>query len=92
MNIKKYERNLEKRLRGMDTEIDRAKAAVAGPDSRKGYQRDIGYLKHRRQAMRERLQELRSSGIEALQGIRFGTGQAFDDLSRVVKSAWTRFR
>jgi hypothetical protein len=42
--------------------------------------------------MRERLQELRSSGIEALQGIRFGTGQAFDDLSRVVKSAWTRFR
>ncbi len=94
MKKKNLERNLEKRLRAMDTEIDRSKtkADVAGAGPREGYQRDIGGLKHRRQAMRERLRELRSSGTEAWQNIRLGTDQAFNDPSRAVKSACARFR
>ncbi len=94
MNKKKAERNMEKRLRDLDADIDRtkAKATVADTDFREGYQRDIGRLKHRRQAMKERLRELRSSGTEAWQDIRLGTGQAFNDLSRAVKSTWARFR
>lgn len=94
MDKKKYEKKMEKKLHSMEVEIDRmkAKADVAGSDARAGYQREIGYLQGRKQAIKEKLDELRSSGTDAWQDIKLGTEQAWTDLSRAVKSAWTKFR
>ncbi|HNR50166.1 MAG: hypothetical protein BWZ01_01379 [Deltaproteobacteria bacterium ADurb.BinA179] len=94
MDKKEYEQKMEKRLHDMDVEIGRmnAKADAAGADVRAGYQKEIRYLRERRQALKAKLNELRSSGTDAWQDIKLGTEQAWNDLSRAVKSAWSKFR
>ncbi len=89
-----YREKFEAKLREIKARIEllEAKAAQVKAESKLEYQRHLDELRRKRDALRSRLDEFKTSGGEAWKDIRAGMEKAADDLKQAVDKAMDKFR
>jgi len=89
-----YQQKLEAQLREWQADIDKLKARAdqADADRKIAYDNEIDSLQQKQQALRQKLEQLRSSGEDAWEELRSGAEKAWKDMDNAFKSALTRFR
>lgn len=91
---KTYQDSMEAKLRELGLKIDQLqiKAGKAGTDAKANFNQQIDDLKTKRNAMQQKLQELKSSGNEAWGSLQTGLKSAWDELSSAVEDAASKFK
>ena len=89
-----YREKFEAKLREIKARIEllEAKAAQVKAESKLEYQRHLDELRQKREVLRGRLDEFKTSGGEAWKDIRSGMERAADDLKQAVDKAMDKFR
>jgi hypothetical protein len=89
-----YREKFEAKLREIKARIEllEARAAQVKTESKLEYQRHLDELRQKREVLRGRLDEIKSSGGEAWKDIRAGIEKAADDLRQAVDKAMDKFR
>ena len=90
----RHREKLEAKFREVKARIEllEAKAAQVKAESKIEYQRHLDELRQKRDAMRSRLDEIKTTGGEAWRDIRAGMEKAADDLKEAVDKAMAKFR
>ncbi len=86
--------SLERRLRELETDIDKLKAMAsqAGADARAGIDTQLRQLQEHRRALEARMEEVREAGEDAWEDLKAGADAAWDTMELALKSAIERFR
>jgi dsDNA-specific endonuclease/ATPase MutS2 len=84
---------LTAQLKQWDAEIEKfeAKAQQANAETRAWYNEQIQYLHGKKQAARDKLNELEQAAEEAWKELKSGTEKAFDELKNAFQNALSKF-
>lgn len=90
---KAYEQKLEAKLDEWSAEIDRlvAKSKQADADAQIELQRELDDARSRKDAAREKLDELKNAGDDAWEDLKNGIEGAWSSLETSLKAAKSRF-
>ncbi|MEA5579757.1 hypothetical protein VB620_00200 [Nodularia harveyana UHCC-0300] len=91
---KAYQDSMEAKFRELGVKIDdlQVKAEKAGTDAKAGLNQQIEDLKTKRNAMQQKLKDLKSSSDEAWGSMQTGLKSAWDELSSAVEDAASKFK
>jgi uncharacterized coiled-coil DUF342 family protein len=95
MNSKdEFIRTMKQKMDGLNSEIDKltAMGGKVSADLKNEYHEQIGSLKARQTAVREKLQELQHAGEDAWGDLKSGVDLALAALGKALDSARTQFR
>lgn len=89
-----YREKIEAKLKEIKARMEllEAKAAQVKAEAKLEYQRHLDELHQKREGLRSRLDELKSSGGEAWKDLRAGMEKAADDLKQAIDKALDKFR
>ncbi|WP_417728664.1 hypothetical protein [Roseovarius sp.] len=88
-----YQAKLHAQLDQWKAEIDKlqAKSREASADMQIKYQEQIKILREKRAEMETEYDKIQAASLEAWKDFKTGTDQAWDNMSKAMKSAWSRF-
>lgn len=89
-----YIAKLEAQLQEMSTKIDELKvqANLAKAEARDEFNRQIEIFRQRQSTALNKLDELRNSGGEVWDELKFGIDSAFDDMKKAMKNALDKLK
>ncbi len=89
-----YQGQMEAKLQEWGSKLDelKAKADRAGADSKAELNKKIEALGEKRDAMQQKLAELKSSGDDAWESLKAGAESAWDELSAAFEEAKSNFK
>jgi chromosome segregation ATPase len=89
-----YQQKLEAQLREWSAKLEvlRAKADQAKAEQKMTHQKEFEALQERKEALEERLDELRASGEDAWEEVKAGTEAAWKELDDAFTRSLQRFR
>ncbi|MBQ0751909.1 MAG: hypothetical protein KBT70_17075 [Roseovarius sp.] len=88
-----YQAKLHAQLDQWKAEIDKlqAKSREASADMQIKYQEQIKDLREKRAELETEYDKIQAASLEAWKDFKTGTDQAWDNMSKAMKSAWSRF-
>jgi uncharacterized coiled-coil DUF342 family protein len=91
---KAYQGQMEAKLQDWGSKLDemKAKADQAGADSKAKLNKQIEALSNKRDAMQQKLAELKSSGDDAWESLKAGAESAWEDFSAAFEEAKSHFK
>lgn len=93
MDKETYQAKLQAQLDQWKAEIDKlqAKSREASADMQIKYEEQINNLRERRDELEAEHEKIRSASAEAWRDFKTGADAAWDNMSKAMKSAWSRF-
>ena len=94
MDREEYIDKLAAKLREWNSEIEKLEAKMEGAKAEKRgqYRERIEKLRSRRDAGRDKLEELKRADSRAWEDLKHGVERAFDEIERALKSALSEFK
>lgn len=88
-----YEKKLEAKLHEWQADIDKLKAQAesANADAQAQYEEQLHDLRHKRDAVHKKLQDVQSANADAWQDVKKGADAAWGQMSDAVQKAWSRY-
>lgn len=93
MDKETYQNKLQAQLDQWKAEIDKlqAQSREASADMQIKYQEQIKELREKRADMAAQYDKIEAANIEAWKDFKTGADEAWDNMSKAMKSAWGRF-